>query len=274
MRTVERVFSLGTGREKSAMVVMGNPSLPPDAGSKGRRIMRHGRPRRDRHGKTIRFSRDPDRTFRTSRKSSETDRKGGRGDLENRLPLPHNGGDVRPDSGEPPGARKGARKQPEIFCLTLSIRRSRSARLFVNGTVRSIMKARMLSLRVSRRERSFWALVFLGRPRRYSGPLREGDCPPIPGRSVRRSGHSGRRVLRGRKRSCGPGDHGWRRGLPRERGERDEPRIVPATPPGKPVPDRGGRNAQAMGDFEGKVVGPAIVNEASPEAGEEVRNSQ
>src|SRR4030042_4452375 len=56
------------------------------------------------------------------------------------------------------------RKVPEIFCCTLAIRRSLSARLLSNGTLKSYIKAKTSCLCSSRRSSRFRALLFFGLP--------------------------------------------------------------------------------------------------------------
>ena len=100
------------------------------------------------------------------------------------LAVLHRGGDVCADPGEPPDTILGT-DDPEIFCFILIMRRSRSSRLSVNGTDRSTIKARTLSLWVSRRGKKVLVLGLFGMSLRFgiSGERGGSTCR----RSVRHS---------------------------------------------------------------------------------------
>ena len=73
-----------------------------------------------------------------------------------------------------PCAPSGVRKPPETFCLTLTIRTSRSARLLSNGTRKSCRKAKVSVLKSRSRSNRFNGGVWAGRPRFLPPPTGGG----------------------------------------------------------------------------------------------------
>src|SRR5258707_10364956 len=66
------------------------------------------------------------------------------------------------------------RKEPEIFCWTLTIRRSLSARWLSKGTTRQCKKASMASRSSINRSSKLWGALCLARPLVLGGLRRRG----------------------------------------------------------------------------------------------------